>query len=376
MASQFNCLDQLNTYADFLSANPNIDAPSPQPLLWTNSTCSGNQILQVTDAFPNQSTWINPYGSNFNSLYVPAGWKVLLVQTAGVLTIQYPAADADESIPVLIGDFTNITFPGSDNVPVKDQVSQIQILTPPDTKYLTTWRLQMCNNEISTVVGARHLTSYQAGSPECDAFMSGYCQSVSTLGCAPNSTQPAPLAENLRYCVCLVEENCLRSTFCTPGQPNCTTNDAFEEFIPVTCFGKNCSIEGYRWGRMQNQRCNITLCQQIIRLVGSDIVVRGGSTMWCGNQAVPVTSVTPTPSAVPPSHGSAHPLSTSMWAAIGVSVFVLAVVVPLAIVIYVRSYKSAGHDASSWFRHSATPALPLNASTVTPDFRTVSTEAL
>ncbi|NBQ43224.1 MAG: hypothetical protein EBU23_12205, partial [Mycobacteriaceae bacterium] len=83
------------------------------------------------------------------------------------------------------------------------------------------------------------------------------------LGCAANSTQPAPLPDACRYCVCLVEENCLKETFCTPGSTdtNCTTNDAFQEFIPVTCFGKNCSIEGYRWARMQNQRCNITLCQ-------------------------------------------------------------------------------------------------------------------
>lgn len=368
MASEFNCLDQLNTYANYLSSNPFTNAPRPQPLLWTDVNCSGNALLPLDQAYQDNTDYANVYGSSFNSLYVPVGWKVTLRYNN--LQIQYPAAGADASIPVLIEDFSQLYYPNSNQV-IRDHVSTLDFVAP-DT--VNDWKLQMCNNEISTVVGARHLTSYQSGSLECDGFMSGYCHDVAALGCAPNSTQPAPLPEKFRYCVCLVEENCLKSTFCTPGSTdtNCQTNDAFEEFIPVTCFGKNCSLEGYRWGRMQNQRCNITLCQQIIRLVGNEIVVRGGSTMWCGNQTIPVTSVSPTVTQTPPSAGGVH-LSTWAWLAIGVGLFALAVVLPLAVILWRRSFKKS---ESTPALHETTPARPLTESASSPEFQSVSNEAL
>lgn len=333
MAEQFNCLDQLNAYASYLSARPFINGPRPHPLLWTDFACSGDMLLpQDTD--PQTHTDIsNLYSPNFNSMYMPVGWTVTLMGPQGSKT--YPEPGTTNNIPVLITDFSNLVFEGT-QTPIKNNVTSV-MLTAPQT--ISDWKKQMCNNEISTVVGARHLTSYQAGSVECDTYMDGYCSDFKSVGCAPGSLQSAPLPADKSECVCLVEENCLKETFCTPDStdPNCDSTDAFQEFIPVTCFGKNCSIEGYRWARMQNQRCNITLCQQIIRLVGDDIVVKGGSTMWCGNQTIPV--VTPTVSASATPSGSGNPvLPTYAWVLIGVAVLIVAVVIPLSVVLYKRSY--------------------------------------
>jgi uncharacterized Zn-binding protein involved in type VI secretion len=256
----------------------------------------------------------------------------------------------DIGVPVLIDDFSNIFYPGT-NTPIKDNVEAFVINV---TSTISQWKLQMCNNEINTFVGARHLTSYQTGSLECDTYMDGYCASVASLGCAPNSINPVALPEEFRYCVCLVEENCFKSTYCTPDNPSCTTNNAFEQFIPVTCLGKNCSIEGYRWGRMLNQRCNITLCQQIINIVGDEIVIKGGSTMWCGNQTIALVSPTPTTTSTP-SKKKKIDLPTWAWLLIGIGIFVLAIIVPLAAVLYARSTKSPKPLPANSIKTSSNP---------------------
>jgi hypothetical protein len=93
---------------------------------------------------------------------------------------------------------------------------------------------------------------------------------------------------------------------------------------------------------MLNKRCNVTLCQQIIRLVGNQIVVSGGSTIWCGNQSVPVTSVTPTP--IPTIGPEKEKLALWEWVAIGVAIFLVAVVMPIAAILYTRSYKKKSAD--------------------------------
>lgn len=360
-ASQFNCLDQLNTYANFLSANPNTGSPRPQPLLWTDTDCSGNSLFSQSQVFQNGSLFRNDYGSNFNSIYIPVGWTVTLYYAGdyGSYSITYPLPNTSSNIPVLISDFSNLLYPNS-NQTIKNTVTAISFVNP---QTIPTWQLQMCNNEISTVVGARHLTSYQSGSVECDAFMTGYCSSppcqVSTLGCAKNSLEPAPLPDACKYCVCLVEENCLRETFCTPGStdPNCVS-DFFSSFIPVTCLGRNCSIEGYRWNRMQNQRCNITLCQQIIRLVGNEIVIKGGSSLYCGNFSIPLTSVTPSTPPEPP--GPSFSLPTYAWILIGIGVFILCVIVPLAVILYKRSYATKSKKDPTLIPHSFTKQPVLN----------------
>jgi hypothetical protein len=250
-----------------------------------------------------------------------------------------PGSLSTVTVAILLSDLTNIEF---DNVSstILNQIANVTLTTPVYPTNTTDWKYAMCNNLITTVVGGRSLTSWTMGSSECDTFMTGYCAPVAQNTCAPDSTNPAPLSDAFKACVCMVEENCLRDTFCEPGNdvPSCLSNDAFAEFIPVTCFGKNCSIEGYRWQRMLEQRCNLTLCQQIINLVGNQIVVQGGSTIYCGNKAFTIPSATVTPSPPTPSNPT---LPDWVVLIIAVGVFFVVVAVPLAIVVYRRSYQDA-----------------------------------
>ena len=355
-----NCLDFLNNYADTLSANTDITGFRPRPVFFTGTNCSGKiwppVSKQITDGLDASTTYNNVQGNDFGSMYIPGGWQVVFIGPPGTTT--FPPTET--SLPTLLTDAAATPFSAAaPSSSLSNNVSTAQVIYPinPDKTTIsdTQWKLDMCTSQISTVVGARHLTSWQQGSTECDTFMDGYCAPVSGLSCAPNSTEPAPLSTQFKPCVCLVEQNCLRQVFCEPGNtnPGCVNDDAFEEFIPVTCFGRNCSQEGYRFGRMQDQRCNITLCQQIIRLVGNDIVVKGGSTIWCGNQSIPVGSVTPSPSDVEPGGVT---LPVYAWVLIGVTVFILFVTIPLAIIVYRRDKKRRLENAPPSERPPLKPA--------------------
>lgn len=167
--------------------------------------------------------------------------------------------------------------------------------------------------------------------------MDDFCSEYKSKSCVNGTNQPDPLPADKQACVCMVEENCLRATLCEPGSSlaSCSSDDAFAEFAPVTCLGKNCSVEGYRWSRMQSQQCSETLCQQIINAVGSNIVLRGGSTIWCGNQSMAIASPSPSPS--PTKKGGVDAVPIWAWIIIGVAVFVLCVAVPIAVIVYMRN---------------------------------------
>jgi hypothetical protein len=348
-----NCLDFLNDYADYLSANTDdtISSIRPHPIFFTGINCTGSSWpppngIQALEPDDGGDGYTNVSGL-FGSMYIPAGWTVQLYTQGGGLNGTFPIGGASQ-FPILFTDVTDVDYPGT-NVSILNAVTITVINWPKkadNTSYTPqNWKFDMCMNVISTIVGARHISSWQAGSTECDDFMNGFCHPVSTQSCAPNSTQPAPLPDQYTACVCLVEENCLRDTFCEPGNtnPSCVQNDAFEEFIPVTCFGKNCSIEGYRWARMQNQKCTITLCQQIINLVGDNIVVKGGSTIWCGNRNISLSpSATPTPAPSPDKGGDTLPAWA--WILIGVAVFLLCVAVPIAVLVYRQANKNRVKD--------------------------------
>jgi hypothetical protein len=247
-------------------------------------------------------------------------------------------SDGPTAYPVLLPDVSQLFYTSASGakLPVKNKVTALQyakVVNPPlKVPFpLTDWAFAMCNNQMVSTVGAQHISSWYQGSAECDQFMSAYCAPYAKMTCADLNT----LQSNFLPCVCLIEENCLRDTYCEPGNTSsyCASNDAFNAFIPVTCFGKNCSIEGYRFGRMQNQKCSVTICRQVINLVGEDIVFTGGSTLWCGNKSIPLA--TPTPSPTPPSTSSSGlSIPFFAWVIIAVSVFVLCIAVPIAVIVY------------------------------------------
>lgn len=338
----------LAQYADTLNAaDPLNTGVRPHPILFSGVNCSGTPWPpESTEPVPNQVFGNATGTSSFGSIYIPPLWSVRLFTGGGGTgdSVTLPKSGSN-SFPILITDTSTTFFPSG--TPITNNVAS-SFISPPivDNQPYTAadWQLDMCMNRISTVVGAQHLTSWQIGSPECDLFMNSYCLPVSQLTCAPGSTQIAPLTTNTE-CVCLVEQNCLRDTFCEPGStnPNCTgSTDAFALFVPVTCFGKQCSVSGYRWSYMNQQRCTVTLCEQIISLVGESIVRKGGSTLFCGNYSIPIPTTTATAAPVPV---SSQGLELWMWVLIGIGIFVVAIVGPLSYLIYRQAKKRRETEA-------------------------------
>jgi hypothetical protein len=172
--------------------------------------------------------------------------------------------------------------------------------------------------------------------------MSEFCSLTSGYTCRKDIQEGNNL--KLKECACLLDEHTLREQFCQPGNslPECEEQNALQEFIPVTCFGKNCGAGGYRFGRMLNQTCNVTMCQQIVDVVGDNIVVDSTSILYCGTKplASSYPSVSPTVSPSP----IASETGVWVWLLIGVGFFLVVVVVPLALILYKRSYKTETLD--------------------------------
>jgi len=345
-----NCLQVLSDYAGFLNANPTtITGARPHPLFFSGLNCTGRMWPDRENEPADSVVMLNPASTPyaFGSMYVPPGWTVQLTDMDGNVG-NYPKTAS--GLPILIAD-TSTTLIGNEAVFfIRNRIAQASIFLPRilnEVYSIEQWKLNMCMNTISTVVGAQHLFSWHGGSQECDDFMTARCEHVSKRTCQPNSTEIAPLEAKYQPCVCLVEQNCIRDTFCQPGSPIavCPEPTKLSAYVPVSCYGKQCSVSGYRWGYMQRQPCNITLCQQIVNLIGNDIVRKGGSTLWCGNKSLSAAdgSVTPTPTTTIPDYNS-NPdtgiqLETWTWLLIGIAVFAVAIALPLAIVVYRQAGK-------------------------------------
>lgn len=360
-----NCLEVLSNYADYLNSHADFnDVQSenrPRPLFFTGSNCTGNVwpdngsgVWTYLDSagkpsIENGTTIINPYPDQLGSMWIPPNWTVIMTSPNGSHTFSI-APQTTGGFPVLRTSLETTFFDGS-TIPLTNSVHSIKCFPPrqPDNPSVyqsrNNWMYNSCVNQVVSMVGARHLTSYQPGSTECDDFMTSYCHPVASRSCASGSNEIDPLEEQYTACACLVEENCLRDTFCGPGstRPECAdqTNASLNQFVPVTCFGKYCSSDGYKWARMQQQRCSITLCQQIVNLVGDDIIVKGGSTLWCGNRSVDVEPTpTPTPT-VSPTDNSEINLPTWAWILIGLGALLFCVAIPLAIMVYWKNPNSS-----------------------------------
>lgn len=119
----------------------------------------------------------------------------------------------------------------------------------------STTQIDMCTGKIdSTWDGGvfRHLMPHQ---PECDATMLKYCDK--------------PENKLSGICNCIREKEDWRN-----NHPN--------ELVQVTCLGAKCGEEGYRTGPMMKEGCTIEYCGQFIDSQGSNINIKGQSTIKCG----------------------------------------------------------------------------------------------
>jgi hypothetical protein len=356
MSVSTNCLDVLYNYANFINANAtstDVTGYRPHPLFFSGTNCSGEMWPPMASE-PSVGTMVaNPSKISgnpaaFGSFYVPQGWSVTLYSNGN--SGQFPSAGT--TLPLLIADVSTTLI---NSQYIINAVQTIMMNPPSSAPAIANWQFQMCTGSLYTLVGAQRIVAWRPGSIECDAFMTSYCAPVATQGCDANSTEVGVIESQYLPCVCMIEQNCLQATFCEAGStnPSCQSNSAFALFIPPTCFGKRCSSQGYRWGYMQQQKCNLTLCQQIISLVGNDIIVSGSSTLYCGETAIPVALTSIVSPSVSPSDvvtAELEAFSTTIWLLIGIVGFVVLITVPLAIIVYRRSAKAEAQSDRDYSR--------------------------
>lgn len=343
----YDCSQVMEAYATFLSSNVDISGARPHPLFFQKTACGGAEWPERAYDPPNDYLMNNPVANGeFGGFYIPAGWKVTFTLRNGE-TFVMPADDS--TLPVLVTDASLLRTPQS--TPLLNNVESIRIsypTTPVSLQPYTVdnWKYQMCNNQIYTTVGSLAVTSWRMGSPECDTFMQAFCErgGVANVGCSPDTPgYIAQLPPEYSACSCLAESHCLQDTFCqstTLSDQQCGSAHTLQAVLPVTCFGKYCSAGGYRFGSMLNQKCNVTFCQQVVSLVGNEIYVQGGSTIWCGNRSyTPTPSTTPTPTTTPTPSGATAVPNYVIIISVVLGMF-LCVGLPLAILSYRRYYKN------------------------------------
>lgn len=324
--SGHSCLDYLTQYSYNLSANPENNPPWPVPLFFRKTGCQGVPISIDTTVTTPQDITDDGKNLEFGSFWIPPHWKVVL-ESKDAITLQ-------DGVSMTTNNATFVLYPGTANQ-LKNNVKTVTVRQPVDATgtaiTVQQWKLDRCMGRKQDIVGAEPLASYLPGSEECDAFMNSYC-----LRNIDDSSNKQARAD----CACLIDEKTLRDTYCEPGNTSdlCANRETLPSALPVTCFGKNCSNGGYRWRRMMNQKCSITLCEQVITLLGDDIVIKGGSKLYCGNREIDVQTVTPTEAAAAAKPPTSIP--QWLWLVVAMSIFLVVIVIPIAVIILRRYYDS------------------------------------
>jgi hypothetical protein len=318
-----SCMDALSQYAYQYSANPYAPDPRPAPLIFASTNCQGPPMNIVGNAI------VVPPSSTVGSFWIPSDWTVSF-SDGGTKTKSF-GRNNNNNVSVTASNTNSLTY--ADGTVLYGHIAKISVQPPSQT--LTDWKVRRCLDLSYDMIGPENITSYQPASTECDNVMSSWC----------NHPENATKIE----CNCLVDEANLQATYCLPGNTSSLCADqTLSSMMPVTCFGKKCSQGGYRWARMLNQRCNITVCQQVISIVGDDIVVKGGSELWCGNRALAPNDVSPTPADDPPDTDTI-PIPQWLWLVIIMAVFLVIVVIPVAVIIFRRYYESLNESTQMRF---------------------------
>ncbi len=297
MSDTNNCLSVIQSYADFLTNSTDHASSIPHPLLFSEANCSGLMWPPFAEPPPMSIFVPNPFPSGqFKSLYIPPFWQVKLKNnipteplTRLICSSGSPFLEANAggmfldkfgTEPQCFGQADtdlDLTRPS-----LADNLGEIRFdLLKPNTGGAVAysaecWLMDRCLKRVSDRMGTRVVQSFQPGSQECDDLMLTHCSGSNGGPCqvhqGPNSTLPE--------CSCLLEETDL-----VCQGPDCED----EAVLPVTCFGGRCAVDGYIFGRMRNQKCGLTLCQQVVDIVGDAVAVNSNMQMNCGE---PVTTST------------------------------------------------------------------------------------
>lgn len=344
------------SYADFLSNNPDLAFPRPHPLFFSHTQCSGSLWPQFDDVVPINVRYNLPFSPNLEAIYIPAYWTVVLYKDP-IAGSSVSRTFCSSNAPVLLSSLLNIFFntippncvfaspPQYTNESVFNNVRSIMMtsMVPLTTLVYRTecWQFDMCNQYVTTNMNGSNLTSYQPGSQECDSVMNGFCSAKDGYTCRLNQQAGDNLL--LPECGCVKDEMEIRDTFCHPGDTSQQCQDAgkFQQFVPVICFGKNCGFQGYRFGRMLSQKCNVTLCQQLINILGQNNAVDVQSVLYCGTKPPDPTPIDSNTVSDPGVNTSQTDLN---WLYLTIGIVGYVVLIPLSVLLFYRSMQNEKLD--------------------------------
>jgi len=179
--------------------------------------------------------------------------------------------------------------------------------------------------------------------------MTTWCEATGGYTCPSNGVQGAKGTRNidLPACSCIKDEETIKKTYCdasssiTSPEDLCDDPSTTTEYLPVTCFGKNCSSEGYRFQRMRNQKCTVTLCEQLVDVVGTEISVKADLNLYCGTEpdSIVTSDNTSDNTSDDTSTNTTENPEFAIWIIAGIALIVFGLVLPLAYVTYKRTHE-------------------------------------
>lgn len=222
----------------------------PSILLFTDYNCGGIMTPSVNGTFQT-----NPYTtnqtvaiSNVKSFFIPFNFKQVIFNGEGSVKLTVFG-------PRFVSDVRTLNWTSGDSWEKKLPLS-VQF------KEVTEWNhelLGMCHGDAQTI-GAFSLTRYQGGTPRCDEFM----ENTWCVGTA---------AKTRTECNCFEDLPKVQAKSKEVGVN-----------LPVTCFGQACATtNAYRTNAMLLERCNLTLCEQIVK-ESPGVINEGEDTIFCGGR--------------------------------------------------------------------------------------------
>lgn len=229
----------------------------PRPVVWKDVNCSGDRHPATLDSWDAAGDRIQNIPWTFGSVWVPGGVKATFKQTKSSTTgIKKSTITGSDQVEMIL---TNTEYLDSE-MRTYDYVefeyldrNGGSIDTNKDVKY------ELCTGGVDIVISGDVYRGYAPQTAACDELIADICADSDD----PRSKAP------VHPCGCLKDEETLEDIY-----PN--------QVLPVRCMGANCASGGYVFDRMSNQKCDLTICREIVNQVGENLTEDTSAVIFCG----------------------------------------------------------------------------------------------
>lgn len=233
----------------------------PRPVVWRGVDCSGERRPESIDKWDDAGAGIQNIPWTFGSAWIPGGMSATFQKTktsGGVKKSTIIGTDQAELIltnaKYLTGGPLSVDLDTYDYIGFEylDRNGK-SIGSIRDVKY------ELCTGGLDLVMSNDIYRGYAPQSAACDELISDICADTKD----PRSKAP------VHPCGCLKDEEKLDEIY-----PN--------QVLPVRCMGANCASGGYVFDRMVNQKCDLTICREIVNQVGTNLSEDTSAIIFCG----------------------------------------------------------------------------------------------